>query len=168
MAGGGRIRGSASRLGLLILVRYRRSSWANGWAKVKTYVRRATEADYETFYGRVAPERWIGFLAQNGDEVVAFGYGWVDQDARTWIGIDGADKVPPIALHRTLLGFLKAARAEGIPAIYALCDDRIPKAAAWLTWLGFAIDATQPQVYMPSVDRSLPVWCKALGGHHGS
>jgi hypothetical protein len=131
--------------------------------KEKTRLLRASDNDYRAFYGREPPEGWAGFCAErDGPEgratIVAFGWVWIDQQARAWTGVDKVHEVPPLLLHHGIRDFFVALQQEGIPALYALCDERIPNATRWLTRLGFVIDATMPQVYMPVVDKSLPVW----------
>jgi hypothetical protein len=132
--------------------------------KAKTHLHRASDDDYRAFYSREPPEGLVGFVAERDNELVAFGWVWIDQTGRAWTGVDHAHAVPPIMLHRAIARFFAAMQQEGIPALHALCDDRIPTAVRWLTRLGFAIDDTIPQVYMPVVDKFLPVWKRALSG----
>jgi hypothetical protein len=131
--------------------------------KGKTHLRRASPDDYRTFYGKPAPEiDWAGFCAIRDGEVIAFGNVWLDPEGRAWFGTDRASEVPPLMLHRAIRDFLAALQQEGIPALYALCDERIPAATRWLTRLGFAIDEAMPLMYMPTVESYLPVWRRNL------
>jgi hypothetical protein len=129
-----------------------------------TRLRRAGDSDFRIFYSREPPEGWAGFCAECESELVAFGWVWIDQVGRAWAGVDRAAAVPPIMMHRAIARFFAAMQGEGIPALHALCDERIPTATRWLTRLGFAIDDTIPQVYMPMVDKFLPVWKRSLSG----
>jgi hypothetical protein len=131
--------------------------------KARTRLRRASDNDYRAFYGREPPESWAGFCAERDGKVVAFGWVWIDRQARAWTGVDKVHEVPPLLLHHGIVDFFAALQQEGIPALYALCDERIPSATRWLTRLGFAIDGTMPQVYMPEVEKSLPVWKRVFG-----
>jgi hypothetical protein len=126
--------------------------------KAKTHLRRASDSDYRAFYGREPPEDWAGFCAIRDDELVAFGWVWIDEWGRAWTGVDKVHEVPPLMLHRGIRDFFAALQREGIPSLYALCDERIEPATRWLTRLGFAIDEAMPKVYMPTVESYLPVW----------
>jgi hypothetical protein len=132
--------------------------------KAKTHLRRANADDFRIFYSREPPAGWAGFCAAQEGEIIAFGWVWIDRTGRAWTGVDHAHAVPPIMLHRAIARFFAAMQQEGIPALHALCDERIPAATRWLARLGFAIDDTIPQVYMPVVDKFLPVWKRALSG----
>jgi hypothetical protein len=132
--------------------------------KAKTHLRRASDSDYRTFYSREPPEGWAGFCAERDGTIVAFGWIYIDAQGRAWTGVDKVQEVPPLMLHRAIRNFFAAMQAEGIPALHALCDERLPAATRWLIRLGFAIDDTIPQVYMPMVDKFLPVWKRALSG----
>jgi hypothetical protein len=126
--------------------------------KARTYLRRASADDYRAFYGKEPPEGLVGFCAERDGAMVAYGYVWIDDCGRAWTGVDKACEVPPLMLHRAIADFLAALQQEGIPALYALCDERIPTATRWLTRLGFAVDDALPKVYMPLVEKTLPVW----------
>jgi hypothetical protein len=131
---------------------------------VKTSLRRATDSDWRAFYGNEPPEGWVGFCAECQDEITAFGYVWVDGFGRTWVGTDNARAVPLLMLHRAIAALFRALQEEGIDTLYALCDERIPKAAKWLTRMGFAIEYDIASVYLAEVDKCLPVWRRRLGG----
>lgn len=129
---------------------------------VRTSLRRATDSDYRAFYGKAPPDDWVGWIAERQGQLVAFGYIWIDHLARAWTGIDNAREVPPVMLHRAIADIYAAMRDEGIPVLHALCDERIPAATRWLARLGFAIDEDMPKMYMPVVDKFLPVWKRVL------
>jgi hypothetical protein len=131
--------------------------------KARTRLCRASAEDYRSFYQKAPPEiDWAGFCAVRCGRIVAFGNVWLDAQGRAWCGVDQAAEVPPLMLHRGIRDFLAAMQQEGIPALYALCDERIPAATRWLARLGFAIDDTMAGVYMPEVDKTIPVWRRVL------
>ena len=111
---------------------------------VSTILRRASDDDYRALYGKEPPADWVGWVAERDGAVVAAAYVWVDQFARCWCGIDNARAMPLLMLHRMLRDVFAAMQQESIPALYCLCDERIPAASRWLFRLGFVVGQDYP------------------------
>lgn len=99
-------------------------------------LRPATAADF-TARGRAVPEVFLGFAAERDGEVVGYGLVVWDHEGRAWGAFDRFGDVPRFLMHRLARRVIAALREAGEPAIYAICDTRIPRAEEWLRRLGF-------------------------------
>lgn len=119
--------------------------------------RLATADDFRAFFGREPPNIWFGLTAERDGELIGMGVVRWDEWGRAWASFDAGEAVPPILMHRAARSAIDTLREVGEPAIYTFCDAAIPRAAAWLTRLGFAPDLT---LSTPEA----AVWSRRLNG----
>lgn len=100
-------------------------------------LRPATDADYYVFFGRPAPDAWIGLVADAGHMLLGIGGLFFAEDGRWWATVARAPGVTSrVLLHKAARETLDVAKRAGVQ-VHALADPAIPNADLWLKRLGF-------------------------------
>lgn len=112
-------------------------------------VRRATEADFLAFYNRAPDRTVLGFVGEDGDEIISIG-GLAIAEGRAMAFFDATRDLhsSKVLLHKTALKVLDEARALGFRRVYALRSENYPTARRWLERLGFTPCDDDETVYI--------------------
>ena len=99
-------------------------------------LRLATDDDFRAYFGCEPPEIWTAQVAVRDEKIIGIGGVVYDIKGQATAFLDTTER-PSFVLHRAALRFLKTMRKVGEPSIRTACQEGIPRAAAWLTKLGF-------------------------------
>lgn len=113
-------------------------------------LRSARADDFRRYAGLEMPADWCadewvcGWALERDGALV--GYGFVTQDAygRLWGWFSRREALSPFLMHRHARHLLGMLRRAGYGVVYTICDDSVPRAAAWLQRLGF--EATEVEM----------------------
>lgn len=106
--------------------------------------RLATADDFRRYAGQDLPPEWciegrvIGYVAEDGGEVIAIGIVTWDEFGRAWGWFHSRQRIAAVTMHRLAKRTMAVLRAVDEPALHAGCDYRIPGSEKWLKRLGFA------------------------------
>lgn len=100
----------------------------------------ATEDEFVRFYHGIAPTaRWIGRAIRKGRLVAGFG-GAIEIGEGEWYAfLDIPSHLRKPIVYRHILAGIEEMKREGASLVRVVCDDRIPRAEALLTRLGFEL-----------------------------
>lgn len=107
----------------------------------------ASDADFVAFYGRPAPETWLGMAAWDDGLIVGMGLVVWNENGCAMGFVDRRGPVSAFAMHRAVKKVLGILKSVGEPAVYVTCDERIAKAEYWLKRLGFTPMDDNPEVW---------------------
>ena len=107
----------------------------------------ATDADFLAFYGREAPETWLGMAAKEGERIVGMGVVIWNENGCAMGFVDRKGPVSAMGMHRAVKRVLGILKQVGEPAVYVTCDHDIPRADYWLKRLGFKPMDSNPEVW---------------------
>jgi hypothetical protein len=107
--------------------------------RLRPVIRPAVAADFAKFIDGPYPYRVRAITGLIGDEVVALGgIAYLPDDTHgVFLFADDKARGYPVALHKTAVGILLAAKQLGIRTLVATADPSIPAAERWLRRLGF-------------------------------
>jgi len=110
-------------------------------------LRPATNEDFLSFYGKEAPEVWVGIVHEEHGRIDGFGVVIWNEWGKAMGFVDRKAPLSPLVMQRAVKRMFKALRAAGEPAVYVTCDETYPRARYWLERLGFKPTEDDPEIW---------------------